>query len=201
MTKSKKRILCSVLIIAVLVSLYSWRVYRVNADMKPFMAQTEYFSINEKIDIGPNFFDTIAENPDGYFVTVKSCTVTTYGEFIDRYHGDMEPEDKSQCVYDIEVEFENTGNTEGYINLARYALQGYGIQAYQDYTLLQIEEPKLQAIPAFKLKEGDTKTYHLPFVASINDERRASNGYLVGARDLFLAISQYPVKKMIKVQF
>lgn len=190
------------ILVLICIGLYLFQVYTINSFYAPYCSRVETYEVGETIDLGPNYFDTISENPSGYQITVKSCKVTTYGEFIQRYNGNLDTSWPDKPVYDIEVEFHNENATEGYINLARYALQQYGLQEYQDFELAQLMEPRLPAIPAFKLKLGNTVTYHLPFIyGTENAHESGGEGKLCNQDDLYLVVSQYPIKKQIHVKF
>lgn len=197
MKRKKLALLGAVLIFAGIV-FYIWRVNTVRTTFSPFQSKTEIYAVGDTIDIGENYFDHIDEHPNGYQVTVNSCVVTTYGEYAARYQQSVDAEISDRPIYDVEVTFHNKNSTQGYIDLSRYAIQGSGMQEYQDFDMIRLSEPSLRAFPAFKLKIGHTKTFHLPFVFTTESVKDLPLDEL---GDLYLTISQYPIKKMIKLEF
>lgn len=188
-------------LITALCLLYIIRVTIVNVKAQDFVSKTEYHSMGEAIEIGENYFDTISENPDGYILSVLSAQFKTFDEF-KADHPDIsfdKVNSKIKYIYDVEMSFRNVDNQEGYINLARYNLQSVTEQVYIDYELMKLLEPRFGDFPAFRVKVGTERSYHLPFVANLFTEEK-EGAYLKGEK-MFLALSQYPVKHVVPLQF
>ena len=107
-----------------------WGISFANANNVPYRPMSEYYKIGNDVEIGLNFFDVAAENPDGYIIRVNNATVRDYRTYYKSLSGTVDEKSFTSIgasvpkyVYDVEVTLTNTYNTDGLIYLNRYELQ------------------------------------------------------------------------------
>lgn len=186
-----------------------WGIAFVNTNNRVrYKPINEYYALGEAVDIGPNYFDTITENPDGYIIQVNSATLRDYTEYVESLGGKVDEEyyammgvEVPKYVYDVEVTLTNTDNTDGLIYLNRYELQSGALTLPVDYTIWNLLSPQLEGSQVFRLQPGTEEIIHFPFAEqpmnSMVDSEKTNE--MIENNEFYLCVSYCPVRKLISL--
>ncbi len=202
-TKTKAIIISAVCIILIAAYFTRFAYLNITAE-KP---QIKIYNQNEFVEYDNNFFYRNTENRNGYSVKVLSAKLLpikdylktinlTYDDYCKMY---SEHEHLiKDYILDVNIIIKNTGNTEGNfdrldtrVNAANYCFQC-------DDELFSFIYPYLADSFSFKVRENTEYEMHIPFSLIPADEAVLSFDDIKND-DLHLNISQYPIKKMIKL--
>lgn len=187
----KKVCICCIIVFI----LFAVRVYAINS--KEYYPIELKYKLNECVSLEGDFFNSINENMDGYFITVLGIDIIPIEDFIKTYEAlDTEYFHKQDYVYLVTVNFNNVSselNREAGINLDEYIIQN---GAYINY----IERDVFSYVNDFDsyrfcLSPNSEKKVVIPFTISeqfINiDEFQNGEPQLV--------VSLYPHKKVVSL--
>lgn len=189
--KIKKIISCVVCLLFLL--LITVRIVNVNTDY--LQIPEERYSLNQWVELNGAFQESDAENTSGYSVRILGAEQLTYDEFLEKYGAsENPPEGKGylDTVVDVEYEFRNEGNSDGYLLLIQYMIAGPYYTLIFDSDLWSVCTPSGEGQIATTLKENTTYSFHVPYVFA--------GGYSKDLSDekLMAVVSRVPVKKMIE---
>lgn len=182
------------------------RIWAVNANA--MRQQVEYYEAGVMVPLEDDFFYTETEHPEGYSVRVDGYEIKTYSDYIagvgeteDFYasmgSGGPGSDNVPGYVLDLQITIANENNTEGFIYLAQYGLQYENDLILPSSILWFAAQKNLDGKLSFKLRENSEMTFHVPYPTNYSIERRLGN-YLEDP-PMYLVVSAYPVKKMIRV--
>lgn len=201
-------ILCCVLLLAViLLGLWTWKVYSVNANLK-YRPQTETYVTGEMVALGDNYFYDTKEDPDGYYVRVDSADVYHYEDFAkeigletDDYYYKSTAIDPNSYVYVLNVTFKNDDNENGVIRFGCFSLLDESLMLRVDHTLWNQMEPEWAGYDMLKLKQYSEATLRIPFTVNMYSSQYTYRWAMQNIREdtFWLCISHFPVRKLIEV--
>lgn len=189
--KAKKIVLCVVSLVLLLLIIV--RIVNVNTNV--LMIPEERYSQNQWVELNGAFQESDKENTEGYSVRILGAEQLTYDEFLKKYGASENPpegKDDIETVLDVEYEFRNIGNSDGYLLLIQYMIAGPYYSLIFDSTLWSVCTPTGGGQIATALKEDSTYSFHVPYIFA--------GGYskdLTG-EELMAVVSRVPVKKMIE---
>ena len=187
----KKTILA--LCLSLLTTAYILRVYHVNKTaVVPTIIK---YTIGMEVAIEEDFFDTVAENMNGYTVTILDSSLLTMDEFMKKY-GSIEDDnyEMSDYMVVVQAEFRNRSNSFGEsagINLSQYILQENSFITYMDREAYKYIN-KFDSL-AFSLNLDTKRVFILPF------EVDKETAQLMKRNNPELVISLFPNKKVIEM--
>lgn len=189
--KPKKIVLCIVSL--VLLLLITIRIANVNTDV--LQIPEERYSLNQWVDLDGAFQESDDENTHGYSVRVLGAEQLTYDEFLEKYGASENPPEGKEylsTVLDVEYEFRNEGNSDGYLLLIQYMIAGPYYTLIFDSDLWSVCTPSGGGQIVTTLKENTTYSFHVPYVFA--------GGYSKDLSDekLMAVVSRVPVKKVIE---
>lgn len=185
-----------------------WGISFANANNVPYRPMSEYYKIGNDLEIGLNFFDVAAENPDGYIIRVNNATVRDYRTYYKSLSGTVDEESFTSIgasvpkyVYDVEVTLTNTYNTDGLIYLNRYELQCGAMTMPVDFEIWNLLTPQLEGNAVFRLKPGTTEVIHFPFVEQPMNSMAApeKTNKTIETGTFYLCVSYCPTRKLIEL--
>lgn len=207
----KKRVFA---VLAVMLALFACagRIAYVNgtAEKAP---KTSYYVKGEELSIGKNIFDKYmdGEQADGYYVTLTNAKLVPIEEFLQEYKLTKEKAmpkalraEKENTmpavdyIYEVKIHVTNKTNAlvgKAGINLMRWDLLAtdFSVQIQQElYTCLN---PFAKGSLTFSVKEGASRDFILPYgiCSSVISPEKLKQ------RNPSVIISEYPVRKMIKL--
>ncbi|MFR8208551.1 hypothetical protein [Hominenteromicrobium sp.] len=80
----------------------------------------ERYAQNQWVELNGAFQEMDDENTEGYSVRMLGAEQLTYNEFLEKYGASENPpegKDAIETVLDVEYEFRNVGNSDGYLPL------------------------------------------------------------------------------------
>ena len=191
MSEIKKVFICCIIVFI----LSAVRVYSINS--KEYYPIELKYKLNECISLEGDFFNSINEKMDGYFITVLGTEIIPIEDFIKTYEAlDTDYFNNQDYVYLVTANFNNVSNElnqEAGINLDEYIIQN---GAYINY----IERDVFSYVNDFDsyrfcLSPNTEKKVVIPFTISeqfINiDEFQNGEPQLV--------VSLYPHKKVVSL--
>ncbi len=192
---------------ALLLIVWAFAVWKTN--VKAEKPTVEAYSMQEKVAYGKDYFRRSDNILDGYTVTVLSTEIVPYEEYVQKQKITL-PERmtdetgkflyRPEYVYDVEVRFSNTDNESGAIDMFDTLLvNGDALMLRVDADLWDCMYPQLAGSYSFRLRPHTEMVFHLPFVVeAVYSERYPAER--VQNEEMALVISQYPVKKVIKLK-
>ena len=119
--KAKRILLCAVSL--VLFLLIVMRIVHVNTNV--LTIPEERYAQNQWVELNGAFQEMDDENTAGYSVRILGAEQLTYNEFLEKYGASENPpegKDDIETVLDVEYEFRNVGNSDGYLLLIQYMI-------------------------------------------------------------------------------
>ncbi|HBT65686.1 MAG TPA: hypothetical protein DEB10_13600 [Ruminococcaceae bacterium] len=198
----KKRLLivsASVLIIAV------WAARLIYLNTHTPFANELYYSMGETVAYEDDFFNASDENRDGYSIIVKRATIYPYQEFADKMNIVLSPKSetayfRADYVYDVEVTIINKGNEVGAIDMFNTLLVNSNLRMPIDIAFWELMYPQLGGSYSFKLRPDTQMDFHFPYTIETSFEQKNISLQDLKTRPLLLNISNYPDKKMIRIE-
>lgn len=189
--KGKKILLSAASILLALLVI--GRIIYVNTDVRT-IPEERYFQ-NEWVELNGAFQDIDDENTDGYSVRIIGAEQLSYDDFLEKYDATTTPPEGMESlnsVLDVEYEFRNEGNSNGYLLLIQYMVAGPYYTLTFDPDLWVVCTPTGGGNISTALKENTTFSFHVPYVFAGNYEKDLSG------EKLAVVVSRVPVKKMIE---
>mgnify|MGYP006929253095 CR=1 FL=1 len=121
--KAKKILLCAVSLVLLLLIVV--RIVHVNTNV--LTIPEERYAQNQWVELNGAFQEMDDENTEGYSVRILGAEQLTYNEFLEKYGASENPpegKDDIETVLDVEYEFRNVGNSDGYLLLIQYMIAG-----------------------------------------------------------------------------
>lgn len=169
----------------------------------------EIYNQGEFVDYGDNFFfRSSTEQRNGYSIKVVSAKLMKIEDFLDEIglpyseYQNMVKElsgFEKKYVVDLNVIIKNTNNSAGNFDRLDTRINTSNLCLSCDDVLFDYMYPELQDSYAFKVRENTEYEMHIPYCPEPSDEKACDWQFLT-TKDFYLNISQYPVKKMIKLQ-
>ena len=223
MKKTKKIVtLCVALC---LITLWVIRVVYINVTFDGI--KEKVYSMDQTVEYEEDFYETMIDFDyrKGYSIKVNSATLYTIEQYIEEhdirdgdlklvynYYSAPDPEDVyiPEFVYDIEV----TITADQSITQSRSGESAAGISLWDTMAIstnsrltvstpiFGLVYPDIGDVLGFAVRPGTSMTLHFPLVADVliaNNGTDYTYDYLTN-EDFFLLLSQYPTKKMIKLE-
>lgn len=201
----KKRALLICLAVLVCLSGIGVRIWYVNQERKDSVKKI--YSMGEMVPYEDDFFYRSDEIRDMYEIGVLSAKIMTTEKYLQELGvtkedvwGEMEA---PKLIIDVEVRVRNkdtsTENNEQGIDCLNTILISGGDYFQMDHELLYTLYPQIeqQGNAGFRLRNNTEMVMHFPY----------SDGYLsltnierIKGQDLYMLLSMYPTKKMIKIE-
>ncbi len=195
-----------IIISLLVVALVLWFVSFYNVNSNAFKQTTEYYKMNEWVELDGNFFFDAVENTKGYSIRVNSAKLEEYDKLIQRYDKEIDtdtdmPKPKYVCLLNISVK--NIANNSGYFNAMGFALYNGALQIPIDFDIWNTIDKAIDGNTILKLRKDTEVTLTLPFTAQPLDEAVNSNrlNNMLEDDEFDFYICDFPVRKMIKVKF
>ena len=121
--KAKKILLCAVSLVLLLLIVV--RIVHVNTNV--LTIPEERYAQNQWVELNGAFQEMDDEKTEGYSVRILGAEQLTYNEFLEKYCASENPpegKDDIETVLDVEYEFRNVGNSDGYLLLIQYMIAG-----------------------------------------------------------------------------
>ena len=145
--KAKKILLCAVSLVLLLLIVV--RIVHVNTNV--LTIPEERYAQNQWVELNGAFQEMDDENTEGYSVRILGAEQLTYDEFLEKYGASENPpegKDGIETVLDVEYEFRNVGNSDGYLLLIQYMIAGPYYSLIFDSTLWAVcTRPPCRKIP------------------------------------------------------
>lgn len=188
--KAKKILLCAVSLVLLLLIVV--RIVHVNTNV--LTIPEERYAQNQWVELNGAFQEMDDENTEGYSVRILGAEQLTYNEFLEKYGASENPpegKDDIETVLDVEYEFRNVGNSDGYLLLIQYMIAGPYYSLIFDSTLWSVCTPT---------GEGHSQPpcgrYHVFFPVPYIFAGGFSKD--LDGEKLAAVVSRVPVKKMIE---
>lgn len=165
--KAKKILLCAVSL--VLLLLIVMRIVHVNTNV--LTIREERYAQNQWVELNGAFQEMDDENTEGYSVRILGAEQLTYNEFLEKYGASENPpegKDDIETVLDVEYEFRNVGNSDGYLLLIQYMIAGPYYSLIFDSTLWSVCTPTRRGTTRDRL----AGRYHVFLPCSVHFCRR-----------------------------
>ena len=189
--KAKKILLCAVSLVLLLLIVV--RIVHVNTNV--LMIPEERYVQNQWVELNGAFQEMDDENTAGYSVRILGAEQLTYNEFLEKYGASENPpegKDDIETVLDVEYEFRNVGNSDGYLLLIQYMIAGPYYSLIFDSTLWSVCTPTGEGQLATALQEDTTYSFHVPYIFAGGFSKDLEGEKLAAV------VSRIPVKKMIE---
>ncbi len=185
-----------------------WLFCVINTNIRTEKPILKTYSMQEPVPYESDYFRRSDNILDGYTITVLNAEIVPYEEYAKKHQVTL-PERgtdelgnllyRPEYVYDVEVQFSNTNNEEGAIDMFDTLLaNGDALMLRADADLWDQMYPQLSGSYSFRLRPNTSMNFHLPFVVeSVYSEKY--NMERVKKEKMSLVISQYPVKKSIQI--
>ena len=223
MKKTKKIVtLCVALC---LITLWVIRVVYINVTFDGI--KEKVYSMDQTVEYEEDFYETMIDFDyrKGYSIKVNSATLYTIEQYMEEhdirdgdlklvynYYSAPDPEDVyiPEFVYDIEV----TITADQSITQSRSGESAAGISLWDTMAIstnsrltvstpiFGLVYPDIGDVLGFAVRPGTSMTLHFPLVADVliaNNGADYTYDYLTN-EDFYLLLSQYPTKKMIKLE-
>ncbi len=194
--KHKAKILIPVACV-LLATLISIRIWCVNAAAPRI--EREIYDMGEWVELDGCFFESIEENTKGYAVRVTDARRMPCEKYLEKYGVSneifMEGQEIPQEVIEIDLEYRNTGNENGYVMLLSYSLKADGdsIDYRVQNQLVRAVIPEMDDFMNFRIRPDTEYTVSFPFTLP--------TGYTeTGKVPKYLTVSNAPTEKLIKVE-
>ena len=177
--KAKKILLCAVSLVLLLLIVV--RIVHVNTNV--LTIPEERYAQNQWVELNGAFQEMDDENTEGYSV------------FLEKYGASENPpegKDDIETVLDVEYEFRNVGNSDGYLLLIQYMIAGPYYSLIFDSTLWSVCTPTGEGQLATALQEDTTYSFHVPYIFAGGFSKD------LDGEKLAAVVSRVPVKKMIE---
>ena len=128
-------------------------------------------------------------------VSVLTESMKKMDEFLEKYGASENPpegKDDIETVLDVEYEFRNVGNSDGYLLLIQYMIAGPYYSLIFDSTLWSVCTPTGEGQLATALQEDTTYSFHVPYIFAGGFSKDLEGEKLAAV------VSRIPVKKMIE---
>lgn len=193
-------IIAAVLVIALLI-LWAVKHYETNSRKYPQLVET--YEMGETVELEEDFFIDANENPKGYSVKVNSARLVEYKSYLEESGGVFDAANFTpvfpapKYAYLLNVTLKNTDNTEGYIAAIKYSLYNKSLQIPVDLELWDLSG----GTPGFKLLENSEVDVTIPFTANISDcgINNPLMEKMMEQEDFFFCVSEFPVRKLIRI--
>ena len=179
-----------------LCGLLSFRILQINSNVQTI--QQEEYAMNDWVSLDGAFQDTAKEHTQGYSVRVSSVQIKTITEFLNEYECDislLEHENPPDHVLDIGLEFMNKGNTDGYIQIGQYYIEGSHYFVSMNSKLWGLIQPSSEGEMGFRLRENSSYNIHVPYSSDEVDLATVSKD------DVHVIVSKAPIKKVVRLTF
>ena len=197
---------------AVIIAIIAIRIYKVNASVVP-TEQADY-GVGDEIVLGDNFLVSRSDcDWSDYSVKIEGYELLTYSEYLKKYNYTEDPGNPlisseeslyPEMIYDLDITFRNLNDQEGSgsgIDLIPYKLYGTDFQMEFSDELYYLSNPGMEDIGfRFALRPGTSKTFHIPFFFQPSAASGAVSVEKTLQDDLYLMISEYPVRNLIHLR-
>lgn len=203
--KTKK--MATIFIICIILAV--WGIRFVSLNINAEQPVIEIYQQGEYVEYGNNFFyRSSGENRDGYSIKVVGAYLMTIEDYLesigvsyDEYKtkvNEMSDIEK-KIVLDLHIVLKNEGNSDGNFDIFDTRVNASNFCLSNDSILFGFLYPKLSGEFSFKVRENTECEMRIPYCPEKVDMRICTFEY-AASREFYLNISQYPVKKMIKLQ-
>lgn len=178
------------------------RIYEVNKEVK--LPEKKYFSMNEKVEFGQDFYKSKEEMIDGYTIEVLGTELLKARDFCEKYHlTDIEYIQDRNYYYIVKTKIENENcpeSEEHGIGIANLTLTGKNYIVISDLEMYNLINPDMPEGVGFSLSKGKAREVLIPyeiFPENITGNEKKIEKIL---RDNppYLKITDYPTQKMIR---
>lgn len=195
-----------------LAAIIAVRIWSVNKDRKKITVET--YSIGEEVAIGNNIFYDAVEDMSDYTVTLKEAELMSYGEFLEKYQYEEDPENPlfkegiddlvfPEMVYDLALIVRNINTEEREevgMDLIPYMLILDDQILQQNDRLYEVANPTIpDGIRQFRLRPGTEMEIHLPCYFQPSGKTSPISVEDVQDGNPRLVVSLYPVRKEIRI--
>lgn len=199
----KKRVFLICLAVLVCLSGIGVRIWYVNKDRRDWVEKV--YPMGEMVPYEDDYFEQSLEIRDSYELGVMSARIMTAEDYV-KEHGVTteevwgEYDEMPKFIIDIEVKIRNNATEENdqYIDSIRTHLFAGGDEFMRSKELLDCIYPQLAAGTfGFRVRPGTEATLHIPFSVL---QWQPTSIERIKSQDLYLVLSAYPTKKMIKIE-
>ena len=201
-----KRLIYIVTAVFVIVGalLIGLRIREVNDEVSvpPMVAYRE----GEYVPLGEDYYWQEQEKSPGYEIRVVSSQIKSYADFVSEYGEDetyLDEGYRPEYVIDLEVSIKNTNTddeTGRGIDFVQMRVQTENDSFQVNSELFTLVRPDLAGVLGVRVRPGTEVTLHLPYARSVSMDGYESYDAFV-AKDFYLLLSMYPVKKVISLFF
>ncbi|MCD7775643.1 MAG: DUF5028 domain-containing protein [Clostridiales bacterium] len=207
MMKTKIKSKTVVILVLVFAVIAVWLVRFIYLNVNSEHTVIEIYNQGEFVEYGDNFFYRSREQRNGYSIKVVSAKLMTIEDFLptigmtyDEYVTMSEEQSTYIVSYvlDVDIILKNTDSTEGNFDRLDTRVNALNFSFQSDDLLFDYMYPDLGGSFSFKVRENTEHEMHIPYVLIESDEQCFDMDSLM-KKDLYLNITQYPVKKMIRL--
>ncbi len=197
-----------ILIIAVIVLIFgAWGARFITLNKSAEKQTVKIYNEGEFVPYEKDFFVTErTENRDGYSINVVKSELLPIEDYLktinvtyDDYVKKVEQSGSTpvQVVLNLHIVLKNEGNTKGNFDMVETRVEGPNFTLQVDDLLFSYTYPNLAGNEYFLLRENTEFSVDIPFRAAVDAENFTYK--FISSKDLYLNITQYPVRKMIKL--
>ena len=204
MKNSQKRCIITGIVCLILLLLCLVRIWTVNASA--YRVQEEIYSIGEWVPLNGNFFYTEREGTEQYSVRVSSAEILTYTEFMKRFGKDNDylADATQHDVVLLKIDFRNSGNSGGGVFIRDFNILNRAKSQYFNKSdiYMKIANPGLgENLEGITVKSGTEASLYMVYPTTNRADGASFLDNQTGQDrvDMFLNVSLYPVKKVIKL--
>lgn len=199
----KKRALLICLAVLVCLSGIGIRIWYVNKDLRDWVEKV--YPMGEMVPYEDDYFYHSDEIRDSYEIGVMSARIMTTEDYL-KEHGLTKTEvwgemdEGPKFIIDVEVKIRNNATEENdqYIDSLSTHLFAGGDDFLRSKELLDCIYPQLAAGTfGFRVRPNTEATLHIPFSVL---QWQPTSIERIKSQDLYLVLSAYPTKKMIKIE-
>ena len=206
MKRKIPRWLIVLIVIAIIVPLYVWRLHAVD-EMWHYPTRT-YYAIGDEIPLGQNYFDNPQfQRSDGYTLKVIGAKVYDIEDLLAEHDYTMEDfttlllfnaiREYQRYALVVEVEVRNDENTETGLDMEFWRIeQGTSYHTW-DPMLYTALNPETNGSARVRFPIGRTKTFFLPY--GIHPERWVNESLELLDYPLYLVVSDVPESIRIQI--
>lgn len=201
----------SLTLLIIILLIFAWGTRFIYLNVSAEKPIIEIYEMGEKVYYGDNFYYYSDENRNGYNITVASAKLISYEDYAkennlklpeltsESVSGESIYNFRPQYVYNVEVILYNEIMTNGALDMFETLLVSGAVRMRVDETLWTLLYPKLNGSYAFRINDTEKRIYNLPFVIETASQEDIIDFNYLNNNIFYLTISQYPIKKVIKV--
>lgn len=199
---SKKKIYSFTIIAIIMIAILTRIVY---VNVNSAKISVEHYQMGETVDFTDDFYYKKTENFKGYQINVKSATLMTAQEFIEKHNLDestmLFPDiPLHNYVIDLEADFTNTLSDNSGIYFINLTLYTEDSMCNVDDNLWSMIRPEQMGQAAFSVKCGTTKTINIPYCYNGTTSIPFFDEYnFFKNAEYKLCLSQFPTERYIDI--